>query len=266
MNIRSTSVSLLVFAGAALTTLQANGFAADQSRSITLTEKLQIPEAVLKPGTYTFAVEDRLTDRAIVRITSAEGNKHYLLLSVPNQKLSGYGNNGLILFQSTEGKRPALRGWMCTGCTTGLEFVYPKAEAVKITDESTESVLAFDHEYNKLPSNLSADDMKVVTLWVLSPERITAENKGVGVKAAKYSSVSRVSVPVETAQVSPRPEPAAPPLSNEMASAAVPQAGAQELPRRHLPKTASNTFSLALWGVLSLIAWAGLYLSRRRSA
>ncbi len=258
MTLRRATARLVLLAFLTLNSGTSSVFAAGETRSITLTQKLQIPGAVLKPGTYMFSIEDRLTDRAIVRIISAEKNKYYLVLSVPSGKVSGQGQDGLVLFDSKDGKKRVLRGWMCPGCSTTLEFVYPKLEAVKITDESTQSVLAFDHEYDKLPANLSADDMKVVSLWILSPERITAENKGQGVKAAKYSVPANGS-PVETAQSAQTP------ISNQMARTAPPSSG-QEPPRRHLPKTASNTFSLALWGVLSLLAWAGLRFTGRRKA
>lgn len=74
--------------------------------------------------------------------------------------------------------------------------------------------MAVDPESDKLPANLSPDDMKVVTLWLLSPERVEAGHHGVGLKAAKYQAAS-----------------------------------AQ---RRHLPQTASNLYWLALLGTLFL--------------
>jgi hypothetical protein len=64
-------------------------------------------------------------------------------------------------------------------------LVYPKLEAAKITGDTGEAVLAVDPESDKLPANLPPDDMKVVTLWLLSPERVEAGHHGVGLKAAK---------------------------------------------------------------------------------
>lgn len=164
---------------------------ATTSQTITLSDKLTIPGASLKPGDYTFSIEDRLADRAIVRITSQDQGKHFLLLTVPSDKLGQAGSDGLIRFSNTKGNRQVLRGWACSGCMPALEFVYPKAEAAKLTDEAAEPVLAVDPAYDKLPPNLTADDMKVVTLWLLSPERITADNKGKGLKAEKYASAAR---------------------------------------------------------------------------
>ncbi|MGH9583696.1 MAG: LPXTG cell wall anchor domain-containing protein, partial [Bryobacteraceae bacterium] len=122
-----------------------------------------------------------------------------------------------------------------------LEFVYPKSEAVKITDASAQPVLAVAPESDHLPATLSADDMKVVTLWLLTPKRIMAGNRGKGVKAVKYSGSGLGNAGGQT---------------SEMASA--------RPPAKRLPKTASDTFSLALWGLLSIMAAGGLYARRRR--
>ncbi|MGA8028220.1 MAG: LPXTG cell wall anchor domain-containing protein [Bryobacteraceae bacterium] len=216
-----------------------------ETQVITVTQKLQIPGAVLKPGDYTFSVEDRLQDRAIVRITAADRNKAYLVLSVPSTNLSGGEKDGLVYFSSNKDDKHALRGWMCPGCSTGLEFVYPKPEAAKLTDKSAESVLAVDPEYDKLPADLSPDDMKVVTLWLLSPERITADNKGKGVKAVKYAGEQTAAV--STTQ-----------------TASVPMTPRDRGVR--MPHTASNTYSFAFWGLLLLLASVALHYTRRRRA
>jgi hypothetical protein len=196
-----------------------------------------------------------MRDRAIVRIENAEKNEHYLVLSVPNGTLPRQAQNGLILFNSNNDQRHVLRGWLCPECTSALEFVYPKLEAVKITENSGESVLAVDPESDKLPVKLSADDMKIVTLWLLSPKRITADNRGEGVNAAKYQSGKNVSGETLAADVSQRPA--------RVDAASALRSLSQDQPSR-LPKTASNTFSLALYGLLAIVAAAGLRMRRIR--
>jgi hypothetical protein len=68
------------------------------TQSVTLDHKLQVPGAVLKPGAYTFAVEDRLRDRAIIRITNTKKNSHELVLAVPSDKLNQPEHGKLIFF------------------------------------------------------------------------------------------------------------------------------------------------------------------------
>ncbi len=101
------------------------------------------------------------------------------------------------------------------GLRDELEFVYPKLEAAKISRESGESVLAADPESDKLPVNLSADDTKVVTLWLLSPKRVTADHRGEGLTAEKYESGNDSAVPAPRSTEGPKPA-----VSSEMPMAA----------------------------------------------
>src|ERR1700685_1646906 len=238
MTLRSSWISAAAFA--VVFAAHARGWAEPETQGITLQEKLQIPGATLKAGEYTFSVEDRLRDRAVLRITEKGDDKHYLLLAAPHDKLGAAGQNGLMLFRSEAGKKQILKGWACPGCSISLEVVYPKAEAAKITAESGEPVLAVDPGYDKLPANLSPDDMKVVTLWLLTPQRI-ADNRGKGVTAAKYAGVA--------AETSSETQPRA----------------AMTQPQPRMPKTASNTFSLGLWGLLLTLAGIGSVATPRRS-
>jgi LPXTG-motif cell wall-anchored protein len=224
MKVRHTLVVLLPL-------LLSVGAPADTvTQDVSFDKPVQIPEAVLQPGKYTIHLEDHLPDRAIVRISEAGGTDHYLL-TVPSKKLSDAGK-GLIFFPGASNTE-ILHAWECAGCKTPLEFVYPKDEAVKLTGETYKPILAYDASYDKLPANLSPEDRKVVTLWLLAPKTVTPEGKGEGLTAAKYSS---------------------PKLT----------ASAQPLPGK-LPKTAGNAFLEIAIG-LFLLALAGLLFSRRKLA
>jgi hypothetical protein len=228
----------------AMLAAQGRGWAAPETQDIRIEHKLQIPEAVLEPGKYTFSVEDRLRDRAILRITAVGSDQRYFVLTTPSNNLPGAAADGLLFFQNDVIGGRILRGWACPGCSIPLEVAYPKAEAVKITQKSGQPVLAVDPEYDKLPKSLSADDMKVVTLWLLSPKRITAAGHAQGVTAKKYASVE-----------------------NDLQKDTREMARTQELARTvGMPKTASNTSELALWGILLTIAGLALTLARRGTA
>ena len=185
MSCRFFSIPLVLTA--AVLAPNTRAVAATNTQTITLDRDLQIPGETLKPGAYTLAIEDHMQDRAIVRISSAGGGPHFLVLGVPNSKLNGWGDKGTILLGAADPSERILQGWLCPKCSTALELVYPELEAIEITKETGEPVLAVDPASDKLPSNLSPDDMKVVTLWLLSPEHIEPGHRGTGLKAAKYS-------------------------------------------------------------------------------
>jgi hypothetical protein len=205
------------------------------TQNIVITEAMQIPQATLQPGSYSLSIEDRVKDRAVVRVSSLNSKQHFLVLAVNSRKLVSDNSKGIILFNAADEKLQILRGWICPGCTQGLEFVYPKLDGSKITAETGQPVLAVDPAFDKLPDALSADDMKVVTLWQLSPERITADRRGTGLKVARYE---------DSAAKRPNTKTAA------------------SVRHKHLPKTASNTFSLAGWGAAFVLAGCALRLRR----
>ena len=217
---------LFIFSGLCLSPVSA----LPESQQITIDHALQVPGEVLTPGTYTFSLEDRLHGRAIVRIENSATSMHMLVLTVPSLKVSASHKGELIPFRP-DASPQVLRAWLCATCAKPLEFVYPKNEAVKITADTGQSVLAADPAYDKLPANLSADDMRVVTLWLLSPERITNDH-GIGLAAVKYAA--------------PAGMPAVP-------------------TRDRLPKTASNAYNWAIVGCLALLAFAILKSLRLRS-
>lgn len=198
------------------------------TENVTFDKPVQVPEAVLPPGAYKIHLEDRLADRAVVRITEPGGADHYYL-TVPSKKLNS-GIKGLI-FLSAAPQSEVLYGWECSTCQRPLEFVYPKAEAIKLTAETGKPMLAYDPAYDKLPANLSPEDRKVITLWLLSPKTVTPDGKGEGLVAAKYSS---------------------PKLA----------ASAESIPKK-MPQTSSSAFSEIATGLLSLAFAASLYIGRK---
>jgi LPXTG-motif cell wall-anchored protein len=174
--------------------------------------------------------------RAIVRITEPDGS-HVLVLAVPSRKLLSSARNRLVLYPSQN--RETLRAWAAPGSRTAFEFVYPKLEAVAITGDGGTSALAVDPVWDRLPENLTADDMKVVTLWLLSPKRITADHHGEGVAAAHYKP-STVDEGTDEGK-----------SSNVLMAKTSPP---KNVSGGTLPKTATNTYSLGIAGIIVLIS------------
>ncbi len=277
MKINQTGLFVL---SAALLIPIASGVAAENGQTITLGTNTQIPGTELKAGTYTFAVEDRLPDRAIVRVSNSQTGEHSLVLAVPDAKVPVTSDDNLAYFKTNGSDNKSVKAWKCADCAAPLEFVYPKLEAVKITGDTAETVMAVDPSYDKLPGNLSPDDMKVVTLWLLSPERVTASNTGEGVKAAKYvapaataaaadtvaantNAATQAPVAAPASAATPAPTTPAPAVTPATASSPEPTAAPAPMShRRQLPKTASDTY-LYLTGGLAFLA-AGLTLRWRR--
>ena len=241
--------------------------AANDAQTVTLDKTTEIPGTTLQPGSVKLEVEDRLQDRAIVRITEADGTRHDLVLSVPNDKLTSAGAGELVFFPTTDGNKQTVQAWKCQSCSEPLEFVYPKDQAVAVTQNTGKPVMAVDPSYDKLPKNLSQDDMKVVTLWLLAPKKITADGKGSGVEPTKLADLKS-----QTTAVAASSAPAAPaapavaayrPAAPEQPAAPVTVAAAEPPAEPKMPHTAGNTSEYALAGIL-LLGASGLLTARRR--
>ena len=191
--------------------------AAETSQYIAIDSKLQVPGGMLEPGTYALAIEQHLEDRMLVRIASRNKNTGRILLAVPSQELSAGtdAGKGIILFNSSDNKQAQiLRGWLCPSCTQGLEFVYPAAEARKITLDTAQSALAS-----------GTGDLKLTSIWKLEARHVSKSHRVSGIKSVLFIH-----------SIKPAPTP-------------VMVAGLKQL-----PKTATNTSSLALWGLVLLVS------------
>ena len=274
MTFRSMAVSLavLLLPGVAVCSAPA---ASDGGTTATfaLAARTQIPGKVLKPGTYTIEVVDRLSDRVILRVEK-DGKAETTFLGLPDSGMPKTGASGPVSLTAKGGE--ALRGFTFPGGLTA-EFVYPKAEAVALAKKNNTRIPAIDPASEGRPEQLdklSSADMQEVTLWMLSPTTVGPQQ---GIEAARYQPSQPAQSPVteQASSRSPQPRNAAAlkttiaPVrqtsANEVASSNVPPRprAARRPAMSALPHTASRLPLLALVGLLSLIG-AGLLSMRRQ--
>ncbi len=234
-----------------------------------------VPGTVLKNGTYVIRVVDHMSDRSILRIEDEKGKALSTFLGVPNASIGG-GQGPVVWGGGSEHDR-ALRGFNFPG-SFSVEFVYPKAEAVKIALSHSSQVNAIDPESDNLPSkekNLTNDDMRMVTLWTLSPTKV--DGKTPAIAAEKYKpAVQPVSAPPLVARneppaplpprATPSPSAASTRPSTSAAPAPVAPAARKPVARRALatalPHTASELPAVLLAGVVALFGLFSLRLRR----
>jgi hypothetical protein len=208
--------------------------------ALNLTEKTETPAGVLKPGTYTIKIFESLADRKLIEITNADGSENEKFLSVPLHRPESGFTFGPVMEVGKKGKA-ALRGFWFTRATA-VEFVYPKAAAVALAEANGRAVLAVDPASDGMlasAKDLSAADMKTVTLWSLVPSPVEPSQP----HAAPQISASRYHSPdVRPEQVAVAKNPAT--ISR-------------------LPKTASDLPLVLAAGAGSLLLAMGLMLRRR---
>ena len=247
----------------------------DEVSSFTVDNQTQVPGKTLKAGEYTIRIVDHLSDRMIVRI-DRNGKQETTFLALPASGLQKPSQQGPIKLVNGKGKN-ALRGFSFPNGTLA-EFVYPKEEAVGIAKANNTKIPAVDPASEGLPADsaLSSDDMKMVTLWMLSPVDVGPEGNGKGIAAERYQAsrqAAAVPAPRPAAVVPASRQSATVSQSQQVASARAPQqvASAQTPPHPRarpimavLPHTAGSLPLVMLTGLFSF-GFAAALARRRKS-
>ena len=202
---------------------------------LTLGEPTEIPGQVLPPGKYVVKVLDPSNPRKVVQFMNADETQVVAtVMGVTNYRVTA-GEGQFVYFQRAEGHPQALKYWFYPANNFGIEFVYPKAEAIQLAQASKEEVYA-------APSAKAEAKEPVVAVAPDAKER-----------------------PVKVEAAPPAPAPA-PKTAEAPAPAPAPSTAVAEKPakRKKLPKTGSDDPLLLLAGFAALGAGATLRVLGRR--
>ena len=168
-----------------------------QPETFHVATQTKVPGLTLKPGNYTIRVVDRLSDRVIVRIDGANGGDHTTFIGLNNSSIAKPTSPGIVPWTGSDDNASYVRGWYFPSSASVVEFVYPKAEAVKIAQQTDSKVPAIDpaSEGRVADKDLSKDDMELVTLWLLSSTEVSGSGAAPAIKAERYKQVASVRPP-----------------------------------------------------------------------
>jgi hypothetical protein len=115
---------------------------------LTFTESVQLPGTVLPAGKYRFEIANLEGSADAVKVTSEDGKTaHGFFLTTPStlpQRDLKVQDTWLMFAERAQGRPQAVREWFYPGRSIGVEFVYPKDEAVAIARANRTSVAASD--------------------------------------------------------------------------------------------------------------------------
>ena len=156
----SLALGLIMFAGLAAIQTHAQSF--NKKTMITFNQPVAIPGKVLPAGKYTFTILDSFANRNIVQIWNEDKTSLIAtVLAIPNYRLEPTGET-MIEFRERPANQPqALKAWFYPGHASGIEFVYPKSEAIQIAQAENEAVPAETIE--PTPSTLKTVPLIAVT-------------------------------------------------------------------------------------------------------
>jgi len=116
----------------------------DKATRITVNHPFEIPGRILPAGTYIVKLVDLAGERHVVRFLSGDESKIYAtLIGIPDIRLEPTDKTAITFYESELNRPRALHSWFYPGHQFGIEFAYPKKQAVEIAMAIEEPVIAF---------------------------------------------------------------------------------------------------------------------------
>ena len=125
----------------------------------------EVPGMVLQPNTrYVIRLLDSPSTRNVVQIYNEDQTKMLTMFMGISSERSEAADHTVFSFIETEPGNPLpIKEWFYPGRTLGLEFVYPKDQALKIAGHAREPVLATD--------SVNLHDLSSITVEAIEPLR-----------------------------------------------------------------------------------------------
>lgn len=211
----------------------------NQDTFFTFSQPVELPNKTLPAGTYLFQLMDSPSNRHIVKVMSQDRKElHTTLMAIPFYSNDRPSDQPQVRFMETPAQAAggsganAIKIWFYPGMTVGHEFIYPRAQAMRIAARTSQPVLTTRSETEVSETVADADLARV---------------DPAGTDAA-------VSIEARTETT--------PPVTADRASAPMPDRTTDTV-RTSLPNTASLLPLLAVIGIGSLVGSRWLRRSRR---
>jgi len=238
----------------------------------TVNHPFEVPGMTLQPNTrYVIRLYDSPSTRNIVQVLNDDETKLLtMFMAVSDQRLEPFDKTVFTFIETQPGYPLPVKEWFYPGRLNGLEFIYPRDQALEIARHAKEPILSAE--------SVNLHDLASVKVEAISP-------LGAEVPPTATASVTKTELPpAEEAKPTPAPEPEQPaveetqpeqpapaitenqppePAAAEPAPEPAPApeaapAPTEEATNRELPATAGELPLIALIGGLSLAAGLGL--------
>jgi len=249
----------------------------------TINHAFEVPGLVLQPNTrYVIRLYDSPAERHVVQIFNSDQTKLLTtFMAVSDQRPEPADHTVFTFIETAPGYPLPMKEWFYPGRITGLEFIYPKKQAMEIARHATEPVLsagasdlhdlasieveaiqplgketattASASNLTKVENAPSAEE-KPSEPAVQEPAPVVQQNESKSTSTVENQNESTSTVKTET-EVQ-REKPAETPATNEQSQNAAP---------RELPRTAGELPLTALIGMLCLGAGLGMKVLSSRS-
>ena len=207
----------------------------DKRTTVSFSQAVEVPGAVLEPGSYVMKLLDSPSTRNIVQFTNVRENHVYATaIAINAYRAQVTDKTAISFYEAPSGQPEAMKTWFYPGDQYGQEFIYPKGHRSILASAAYSSTPQPDPVLSAIPEPSSSSSTLSNSTEPARPEAVNAAPEPVH---------STPEPPVEIAQNTP-PPPASSPV--EIAQNNTPSTDST------LPKTASETYTLALIGLIAI--------------
>ena len=230
----------------------------NQDTFFTFSQSVELPNKTLPAGTYLFQLADSPSNRHIVKVMSQDRKQiHATLMAIPFYSNDRPSDEPQVRFMETPaqaadaGGANAIKIWFYPGTSVGHEFIYPRAQAMRIAARTSQPVLTTKSDAEITETVADADLTRVDRAGADSAVSIEARTETTPATTAEPEAS-----PSATAQArvdTTTPDRSAAPMRDRDTDTA----------RTDLPNTAGFLPLLAVIGIGSLVGSRWLRRSRR---
>jgi hypothetical protein len=244
-SIRVMALTSLAAVATLAPTLKADEW--DKKTILTVNETIQLPNATLQPGTYTFKLLDSQSDRHIVQVFDKDG-MHIIatILAIPNYRLQPTGKSKFTFWEVPAGQPAAMRAWFYPGDNFGQEFVYPKNMSAQIAASAKMTVPTTEAQ--------TAEEYKTAAVTSTDQSGASASLDQSTYTQTQTAEVTPAPAPAPAPVVAPEPTPEPAPAPVAVTAAPEPTPVPDQTPAE-LPHTASSVPLIGLVGLVSMLAF-----------
>jgi LPXTG-motif cell wall-anchored protein len=241
--------TIAILSAAAVLTLGIGGTAQaqteDQRTYFTFSAPVQLPGVTLPAGKYLFRLADPTTGRKVISVLSADGRKALAMLhTIPNRMAEAPRDAEIRFMETPANMAPAVKTYWYPGKSIGYEFIYPRQQALQLAKATSQPVLTTSTDTKEFET---ADLSRISGAGVPAP--VVVEEAPAAVAVTGRAQQGEVASAGSSAPVA-----AQDPQADERARVSA---------RTELPRTASWTPSLVLFGAVTMLAGIALALRRR---
>lgn len=239
----------------------------NQDTYFTFSQAVELPKTTLPAGTYFFQLMDSDSNRHIVKVMSQDRKElHATLMAIPYYSTDRPSDEPQVRFMETPAGTNGTNGsaaagtnavkiWFYPGNTVGHEFIYPRAQAMRIASRTGTDVLTTKSE-------------TAVTETVADTDLTRVDRAGTDTAVDMSNRTTDTMARAEQPDPAPAPTPAptAAPEQTTPAPQPMPERTAEPAPMRErteLPSTASLLPLLALIGIGAMAGSRLIRHSRR---